>query len=203
MKTAIQANISGYDGKPATLFSVYDSESGILVISILSKEFKAERHNDCLMIGNDTRYPVDFIFDKESLIDSVESYNYLKKSLASDNKSTRLIFSDKANNSDPVNAVQRNGYGNQGNEQHSFDIITNAQAAALATCLWASKSSSIDIALDGCDYLINQLMNGGLITLGSSGKHWQEQRSFVHGFQADTRYISESQSKILSRLYGT
>ena len=110
MKTTIQANITGYEGKPATLFSLYDSESAVVALSKLL-DFKAEqKFPDSLMIGNDPRYQVDFNFSNDMLREAIKAYYELKNALAADDKSSRLAWGNEAMNADPVNAIQVDGY---------------------------------------------------------------------------------------------
>jgi hypothetical protein len=196
-KIALQANISGYDGKAVTLFAMYDKSTEILVVHSIAKEFMPNRFNDCLMIGNDERYPIDFYFNADMFRDSVSAYFSVKQSLSVDGKSNRLVFGDKALNADPINSIQQNGYDERG-AKYAFDHLSNAHVATLACCFWASQVMAVDMAFD----VAGELLGDDLITVGGE-KAWYEQRVFVHGFQADPRYITEDMAKERLRVYGT
>lgn len=72
-------------------------------------------------------------------------------------------------NADPVNAIQVDGYDDRG-VKYRLDNLTNAHVATLATCLWATKSRGVSIALDAQDSMVNTLLNGGLVSLGGIKK---------------------------------
>jgi hypothetical protein len=204
MKTTIQANITGYEGKPATLFSLYDADTGVIALSTLV-DFKPEqKFTDSLMIGNDPRYQVDFNFSTDMLRDSIKAYYELKNALAADDKSSRLAWGTKAMNADPINAIQVDGYDDRG-VKYRLDNLTNAHVATLATCLWATKSRGVAIALDAQDAMVDTLINGGMVSLGGIKKEHSPfvERSFLFGWQADPFLMREEHAKAASRLYGS
>ena len=56
--------------------------------------------------------------------------------------------------------------------------LTNAHVATLATCLWATKSRGVSIALDAQDSMVNT-PNGGLVSLGGIKKRTANLSSWV------------------------
>lgn len=193
--TPIQVNISGFSGKPQSLFSVYNNDSGVLAVAKLT-DFKPDRVAGCFVIGNDPRYSFDMLFDVLQFNAAVDAYYSLKSSLASDHLSPRLAFGDNAMIADPVNAIQHDGYGDNG-AKYRFDSITNAQACALATCFWAIKASNIESAIESQDDWASMLLSGRAVSVGGA-----TQSPSLFGFTADSRFVSAHNAKAMEKRYG-
>lgn len=163
MKQKLQANIQGYLGKPASLFGVYDTETGVLnIVTQASK--KQDRREDCIFITNQTKTAYDFFLEESSLLDSIRSYYRLKGGLAKDNMTALLAFSGKAGSADPSSGIEQNGVTNSGMEYRIAPDITNAQIATLAMCLYVDKGDMVEDALEMFSAL-DEIMNGNLVTI--------------------------------------
>lgn len=140
----IQTSISGYKDKPCTLFSAYDDESRILIISVQANEYWNKRKDDCLVISNDREMPKDRSFSEKEFRDAIHAYCALQNGLAEDGKSNRLVIGERATRANPESAIQADGMDERGTKFRVHEDITNAQVAALATCLCAYRASSIE-----------------------------------------------------------
>ena len=154
----IQTTISGYGDKPISLFSAYDEDSRVLVISV-EHDFMSQRKGDCVVITNDLEIPRDRFFSEKDLRDAIHAYHELQNGLASDGKSTRLIFGDRASRVDPENAIQSDGMDESGAKFRVREGITNGQIATLATCLYAYESSAIEDVVSMQEDILS-LLNG-------------------------------------------
>lgn len=71
---SIQACITGYEGSPASLFSLYKPDSDVLAVSVLSPKFIIERREGAMLITNNDRYERDWMFKPDDFRDSIEAY---------------------------------------------------------------------------------------------------------------------------------
>ena len=138
----IQAVFSGYANRACTVYSAYDRASGILIISA-EGEYKSERRPGCVVLTNVPSVPRDSLFTEKDIRASIEAYYSLRNGLASDNRSTRLVFSDRAMRTNPDSAIDHDGMDERGTKYKVKDTITSAQMAVLATCLFASQADVI------------------------------------------------------------
>jgi hypothetical protein len=163
--TPIQANISGYQGKPCSLFSVYDTEKLILVVST-ETEYRKQRRDGCVLISNDRNADRDSLFTELDFSQSINDFFTLLNGVAQDGRSSRLAFNDKVARANPSTSIEKDGYSENGQKLRIDETITNLQIATLATCHYAnSKASAIEKTLAmygelaGLDYW--QVLNGG------------------------------------------
>lgn len=163
MKQKLQANIQGYIGKPASLFGVYDTETGVLNIVAQSSK-RQDRREDCIFITNQLKIEYDFFMDEGKLIDAINSYYRLKGGLAKDNQTALLAFGGKAGSANPLSSIEQNGVGSSGMEYSIAPDITNAQIAALAMCLYVEKGDVVNEVLDMFSTL-DEIMQGNLVTI--------------------------------------
>lgn len=164
---AIQTTIIGYNGRPCTLFSAYNPDSQILVVSV-EAEYRRERRDGCMVITNDMNIERDGMFTEENLQASINAYFSMLGSVAVDGKSSRLVFSDKAARSNPAQSIEKDGMDSHGQRYRISESITSSQIAALATCWYAaSKASTIDTMLNMADKLLDLdiLSRGGILTI--------------------------------------
>lgn len=145
---SIQACITGYEGSPASLFSLYKPDSDVLAVSVLSPKFIIERREGAMLITNNDRYERDWMFKPDDFRDSIEAYFAFSMGLARDGKSKRLSVGSKATSADPVNALDREGFDERGPVYQVNESITNAQVAFLATALYAQRKGQLDMCTD-------------------------------------------------------
>lgn len=158
----IQANISGYTGKPITVLAGYDEESGILVVSRVVPMMT--RFKKSVLISNDKRGDRDSLFTDEQLKDSITGYYHLKGEIASDGISECLRFGDNAAMSDPVSVIENDGVDVSGPRYRIAPDASNAHIAALAICRYVSSYGSIEDTVGMADDMFN-LLSGAAVTI--------------------------------------
>lgn len=159
----IQATFVGYGGKPCSLFSAYDPDSQVLVISA-EVDYRRERREGAVVLTNDATIPRDQLFADSDLHEAIRAYFALKSGLASDGKSTRLAFGDRAARANPDAVIERDGMDASGPRFRISDTATCAHMAALATCRYAVKADAIGRTVDLAQTL-NRLLQGHIWTI--------------------------------------
>ena len=162
----IQTTIVGYAGKPCTLFSAYDEDAQVLVVSVVA-DHRRDRRQGCMVITNDLNIERDGLFSESDFSTAITAFFSLKDGAASDGNSARLVFLDKAATSNPAQSIEKDGMDTHG-PKYRLQDISNAQVAALATCWYAaSKASTIGKMLDMADKLLDLdlLSKGEIITI--------------------------------------
>ncbi|MFA5920163.1 MAG: hypothetical protein WC856_02580 [Methylococcaceae bacterium] len=164
---AIQTTIVGYSGKPCSLFSVYDNEAKVLVISV-EAGYRRERRQDCMVITNDPDIERDGLFSEAELKESISAFFAMQAGVAIDGKSNRLVFSDKAARANPSQSIEKDGMDANGQRYRISESITCAQIAALATCWYAdTRYGTVEKVLDMADSIraLEHLHYGGIWTI--------------------------------------
>lgn len=159
----IQATFVGYGGRPCSLFSAYDPDARVLVISA-ETDYRAQRREGAIVITNDTTIQRDQLFTDADLADSIRSYYALKSGLAADGKSPRLVFGDRAARANPDAVIERDGMDSSGPRFRISDSVTCSQIAALATCRYATRSETISRVVEMASSL-NRLLSGHIWTI--------------------------------------
>jgi hypothetical protein len=163
----IQASIVGYSGKPCTLFSAYDEDSQVLVVSV-EADYRTQRRDGCMIITNNTDIDRDGLFTEDDLKDAINAFYGLHSGVANDGQSSRLVFSDKAARANPGNSIEKDGIDSSGQKFRISESITCAQIAALATCWYAhSRVGTVNKMLNMADELLafEQLHHGVIFTI--------------------------------------
>lgn len=150
----IQTTIVGYAGKPITLFSAYDENSKVLVISVES-DYWREPRDGCLVVTNDLNIARDILFTEDNLLDAVTAFFAMYNGMAVDGRSNRLTFSERATRSNPVQSIEKDGIDTNGQKYRIAESVTCAQVATLATCHYAhTRAGAVNASLDMFDQLI-------------------------------------------------
>ena len=161
----IQTTIVGYDGKAITLFSAYDSESMILIVSAVVP-YRRERVKDCLVITNDPKIDRDSLFTESDLKPAITAFFNLKGGVSLDGKSSRLVFSDKAAMCSPVSAIEKDGIDEGGVKYRINEGVTCSQIAVLATSNYCdTKAAAIEASLDMMADFANFGTVGDILTI--------------------------------------
>ena len=159
----IQATFIGYGGRACTLFSAIDPDSNVLVVSVES-EYRPDRKDGCIVITNNTDIAHDNLFTDKDIKDSISAFFAFKTGFANDNKSQGLVLYERAARSNPEQSIEKDGMDQSGPRYRISEGVTCGQIAALATCLYASRSGTIGQSLDMFDAL-NALSRGEIITI--------------------------------------
>lgn len=166
MITPIQATMSGYSGKPCTLFSAYNDNGPILTATIVTPFFSARRKG-CTVITNDPRIDRDVLFTEDQIQAGIKAFYVMQGGLAADGISKLIEFNEEKASSARPSSIEKDKMDGNGQHYRIEDIISNAQIATLATCLYVQNLSAINQAtgrLDGLNDLI-YLMSGGIVTI--------------------------------------
>lgn len=139
----IQTTVTGYAGKAATLFSAYNAEARLLIVSKVT-DYRPERREGCVVITNNANLLHDELFDDTHLMAAISAYYALKAGVATDGKSSRIKFSDTAALANPSNAIEQDGIDVNGPKYRIEEGISCAQVAALATCAYVMRCDGIE-----------------------------------------------------------
>lgn len=159
----IQATIKGFGGKACTLFSAYDELKKVLVLSV-EGDYRTERRAGCMVLTNDPEISRNSLFADTDLMPAIAAFFALESSSASDGKSPRMVFADRAKRCNPQSAIERDGLDASGPCYRVSEGVTCGQIAALATCLYAIKAGTVERVLD-MSGAFRTLVRGGILTI--------------------------------------
>lgn len=164
----LQANISGYSGRPTSVFGAMDEDSGILVIAAAVDQLP--RREGCMLVSSDARADHDGLFRYEDLRDGIGAYAVLKERVASDGQSLCLRFSDKAMRAEPASAIELDGIDVSGPLYRVAPEASNAQIGTLALCRQARRYEVAENVVDLAATMnfelrkIDRLLKGQVVT---------------------------------------
>lgn len=158
----MQANISGFHGKPVTLLGALDESTGILVVA--KSVAQIPRVDGCVLISSDRRGDRDATFGDEHIHEAITAYFKLKGEVAEDGKTSLLRFGELAAMADPSSVIEKDGVDVSGPRYRIAPDASNAHVAALAMCRYASFTGAIGDVMDMMDEL-SALLGGEVVTL--------------------------------------
>lgn len=161
----IQSTFIGYNGSPCSLFSLYESESGVLVISVQA-DYMKQRKDDCVVITNDRGIDRDVLFTDDHIGKAIAAYYSLKAGMSFDGSSARLTYSDsgRASMANPEASIENDGIDMSGPRYRISDSVTCGQMAALATCMYAVGFDVIEQSVQMADDLL-KIMSGEVVSI--------------------------------------
>ena len=163
----IQSTVSGYGGKPVSLFSAYDPDAEVLAISV-EADYRRERRENCVVLTNDLTVPRDGLFTEDDMQDGINAFFSLKTGIASDGKSPRLTFGSRAGRADPSSVIEKDGVDTSGFRYRISDAVTCSQVAAVITCWYAYKRAgtlqNMFAMVDSLNSIGDRLNAGEVIT---------------------------------------
>lgn len=155
-KTPVQACISGYGGIACTLLSLYDPETGLLLVNLITP-FEARRQTGCLTVTTVSRMDdYDALFTSDHIGEAIEAYESLLGGIS---------YSVGASRANPSASLQVQGYDQSGVKRAIDEGITNEKVALLATCWAISSQDATTSAIHMADE-IHQLLDGGAVSIG-------------------------------------
>ena len=140
---------------------------------------KTETMDDLLSIMRRLRAPDGCPWDREQthkslkkslmeecaeLMDAIEAFYSLKAGIASDGKSARLVFGNRAARANPEQSIERDSIDTNGPRYRVSPEITCGQIAALATCLHAARSDTVERTVKLAESF-RDLLGGGIMTI--------------------------------------
>ena len=156
MQIRLQASIMGYTGKPATVYAMYDQESGHCIIGKIGKG-KATLESGSVLIVDNTKTNADDYYLEDSITQSIHDFFTLKAE-------TRLNIRDNVRIADPSGAIEFDGVKSGKKDYRILPSISNAQVATLAVCRYIQKSTVIEDSIDFMDELM-ALSSGSVVTI--------------------------------------
>jgi len=159
----IQASFAGYGGRPCSLFSAYDPDAMVLVLGA-EADYRAERRKGCIVLTNVPDIARDSLFGDDDLLPAIAAFYALKAGVASDGKSARLVFADRAARTNPEQSIERDGITVSGPKYRISEGITCGQIATLATCLHTLRSGTVERSVKLAESF-RHLLSGGIMTI--------------------------------------
>lgn len=146
----IQANSAGYAGKPCTVLSAFDPETGIIKIRKLAS-FQKSRVEGCLVVAFDNKGECDALMTGDDFQDGVnaflEAYNTNK------GNGKLLEFSPGTERASPASVIEVGEYTETGAKVRIDHGVTCEQMGVVATC-WVARNQS---AVHDCFEMFDQL----------------------------------------------
>lgn len=143
MHQFIQANIVGFKGVPVSLFSVYDTDLGILSIAKQTK-YSTEKKQRCLLITNNPKENHrDLLFTQDDFKAAIHAFNWLENGLAADKVSKRLQIDSSVNFCNPNAVIDLDKLEESGPKYRLDSEMTNSHVACLASCFYAAHVNSV------------------------------------------------------------
>lgn len=161
----IQTTIIGFDNKPVTVFSAYDPDSKIMVVSRI-EAYQLKRKPEFMVITNDSNLDRDSLFSESDLKPAINAYFSMRGGVSSDGKSARIVYSDKAIRATP--SIETDGYDESGVKYRISDGVTCSQIAVLATALYCgTRAAAIETSLNLMDDFsdLSKFVVGDILTI--------------------------------------
>lgn len=133
---AIQTNVSGFSGKPVSLFSAYNPDDGVLIVDSV-KSYMSKRATDCIFISSSKDEEYDVFIEQSELLKTIPSFFKMKNSQSIKGGESRIIFSKKSVTSSPASSIEEDSIVESGVKYRISESISNAHVAVLATCDYA------------------------------------------------------------------
>ena len=159
----IQATIKGYGGKACSLFSAYDEDKKVLVLSV-EADYRTERRAGCIVLTNDLEISREVLFKDEDLMSAISAFYNLRSSVAADGRSPRMHFAERAKRASPESAIEKDGLDASGPRYRIAEGVTCGQIAVLATCLYVVSAGTVSRVIDIADSF-RTLARGGILTI--------------------------------------
>jgi hypothetical protein len=152
----IQASFVGFTSNPCTVLATLADEGGAIYVAKIV-DFKRERVSDSLIISNMELDAVELQFTESDLGEAIAAFLQAKNG-------GLISFSSDAQRADPAGAIEQDGINETGRKMRIAAEIKNEQVAALAICLYATKSSTNNKVMGMMDQLMS-LQNGGILSI--------------------------------------
>lgn len=162
MVIQLQANISGFAGRPVTVLGAFSEDTGILMVARVIDTIP--RRDGCVVIDTSPRADRDSLFEYGDLKDAITAYYDLKGTVAEDGQSACLRFSEHAMRADPAGGIERDGVDVTGPIYRISPDASNAQVGALALCRYARQYGAVADTLTMADEL-GRLLSGQVVTI--------------------------------------
>lgn len=150
----IQACISGYGGKLATVLATY--VDGVVFVA-KSVSYRTERVSDSVLVSNTELPAMEFRLTEADLGKAIEAFNQLRNS-------GLLRIDQAAQACDPSGAIEQDGITETGRKMRISPDIKNGQVAVLAICLYSTRAATNAKVMSMLGEL-EGIMAGGVMTI--------------------------------------
>jgi hypothetical protein len=152
----VQASIAGFGRPAATVYGMYDDQSGHLVVTKIAAKYRADRFGDSLLISNQMLDGRDVVFSEDLLQEAIGCYFEMVNT-------GRLTIEDAAQHANPQNQIEQNEVKESG-RSYRLQSVTDAQVATLAMCHYVKRASTIANVLSMQDALLD-LTRGTILSI--------------------------------------
>lgn len=146
----IQANSTGYSGKSCTVLSVFNPETGVLIIKKLVS-LQKERVKGCLVVAFDSAHDCDAVMTPDDFSDAVQAF--LMASTTDRGAGKLLTFDQGTERASPASVIEVGEYQESGARVRVDAGLTCEQMGVVATC-WMARNQ---IAVEDCFDFFDQL----------------------------------------------
>ncbi|WP_043345139.1 hypothetical protein [Cupriavidus basilensis] len=156
-KRLIQASITGFEGEPRTVYSLYDLDTGLLVVN---KEvaFREDRFGGCVIVSNAELPAREALFTVDHFPEAIEAFFELSRG-------KQIHIEDKASRSNPTHCIQDDGLSTNGGRTYRINPNTlNCQVAVMATCWYVKRSRTLNKVVNMADRLL-EIQRGGILSV--------------------------------------
>jgi hypothetical protein len=160
--TFIRASITGFQGKPCTLVSIFAPDRNILMAAKILPYQKFRDADDYILISNDKNADRDSLFRDDMIMEGVRAY-YQRRNSQTARNTESLRFESAVAIANPSSVIEQDGMDAHGLKYRISDM-TNAHVGLLATCLYVEEAESIGRVFEMNDTLA-RLMAGDIVTI--------------------------------------
>lgn len=154
----IQANISGFNGKPATVLSLYVPEQGSVVVAKVVSYARGRIDGIDVLINNDTTGDYDMLMGEKDFQASIAAF-YELSGRETDLGARALQISTKVPGScNPAGYIEQDGMDVNG-WRYRLQEAKNEAVAVLATALYVKNAEGMNRCFSMLDD-IDKLMSG-------------------------------------------
>lgn len=153
----IQCSIKGFYGAPATIYSMLDATTGILVVQ-KSAKYRADRFSDCVLVSNANLDSRDVLFTPDDFRDAIDAFFELYRA-------GEVKIVDSLAGANPENKIEVDGVRDNGRANYVLaSEISCTQIAVLASCWHVKRAGNISAVIDMQDRLLD-ILQGDFITI--------------------------------------
>jgi hypothetical protein len=151
----IQASIAGFGKTAATVYALYDEESGLLVVS-KAVAYRQDRFQDSLLISNQDLPARDVHFREDMLQDAITCFFDVQNS-------GRLMIEDTAQQCNPSQQIEMDDVKQNG-RSYRLQSVSDAQIGVLAMCQYVKRARVISNSISMADALL-EISKGAIYSI--------------------------------------
>lgn len=140
----LQADIGGYNARPATVIGFLDFDTGMLFIKRTGKMVGRRYSDDTGYISNQPVDDCDYLFSEQDFSEAFKAYKHYSGC-------SKLVFDNSAKRATPT--VEIKEITENGSKYAVYGDISNEEMGVIALCFMARQASAAQSALDTDDGL--------------------------------------------------